>query len=112
MIEEKTNRQQYISVLKTLVFLSIPTVLEEVLSTLIQYVDTAMVGRLGEKATAAVSTTTTVNWLIHALPAAIATAVLAQAARAMGAGDKERLKKISGQALLMAFTSPKIPLNK
>lgn len=103
--QEANNRQQYKSVLKTLILLSIPTILEEVLSTLIQYVDTAMVGRLGEKATAAVSTTTTINWLIHALPAAIATAVLAQAARAMGAGDKERLKKISGQALLMAFTS-------
>lgn len=98
---EKLNR----SVLKTLVLLSIPTVLEEVLSTLIQYVDTAMVGRLGEKATAAVSTTTTINWLIHSLPAAIAVAVLAQAAKAMGARDTDRLKKISGQAMLMALVS-------
>lgn len=105
MTKDTTNRQQYIGVLKTLVLLSIPTILEEVLSTLIQYVDTAMVGRLGEKATAAVSTTTTINWLIHALPAAIATAVLAQAAKAMGAKDKERLKKIAGQAVLMAFSA-------
>lgn len=93
------------AVLKTLVLLSIPTILEEVLSTLIQYVDTAMVGRLGEKATAAVSTTTTINWLIHAIPAAVAVAVLAQAAKAMGAKDEERLKRISGQAMIMAFVS-------
>ena len=94
----------YKSVLATLITLSIPTILEEIMSTLIQYVDTAMVGRLGEKATAAVSTTTTINWLIHSVPAAVGVAVLAIAAKAMGAGDYERLKKISGQAILMAFS--------
>ena len=61
---------------RSLITLSIPTVLEEVLSTLLQYVDTAMVGHLGEKATAAVSTTTTIGWLIHSIPSAIAVAVL------------------------------------
>ncbi len=97
------NKKQNTEVFKTLILLSIPTILEEVLSTLIQYVDTAMVGRLGEKATAAVSTTTTINWLLHAIPAAIAVAVLAQASKANGAGDKEKLRRISGQALTMAF---------
>lgn len=93
------------NVFKTLIMLSIPTILEEVMSTLIQYVDTAMVGQLGEKATAAVSTTTTINWLIHAVPAAISVAVLAIASQAMGAKDEERLKRISGQAILLALTS-------
>jgi len=93
------------SILKALITLAIPTVLEEVMSTLIQYVDTAMVGQLGERATAAVSTTTTINWLIHAIPAAISVAVLAIAAKAMGAGDDERLKKISGQAVFLALLS-------
>lgn len=92
-------------VFKTLIAMSIPTILEEVLSTLIQYVDTAMVGRLGENATAAVSTTTTINWLIHSIPAAIGVAILAMAAKAMGAGDREKIKKVSGHAILLAFTS-------
>ena len=56
MQEQKINRRE---ILKTLVMLSIPTILEEILSTLLQYVDTAMVGHLGEKATASVSVTTT-----------------------------------------------------
>ena len=43
----------YKEAFRSLITLSIPTVLEEVLSTLLQYVDTAMVGHLGEKATAA-----------------------------------------------------------
>ncbi len=92
-------------VLATLVSLSIPTVLEEVLSTLIQYVDTAMVGRLGEKATASVSTTTTVNWLTYALTGAISVALLAMAAKAMGAKDEKRLRKLSGQAIFLGFMS-------
>ena len=93
------------TVLATLIYLAIPTVLEEVMSTLIQYVDTAMVGRLGEKATAAVSTTTTINWLIYALPAAVSVAVLAMASKAMGAGEHDRLKRIAGQSILLSLIS-------
>ena len=65
-----------------LLVLSIPTIIEEILSTLLQYVDTAMVGRLGEEATAAVSTTTTVTWLVNSVPGAIGTAMLILISRA------------------------------
>ncbi|MBQ1405711.1 MAG: hypothetical protein IIZ00_05835, partial [Oscillospiraceae bacterium] len=41
-----------------------PTMLEELMQTAVQYIDTAMVGRLGTDATAAVGSTTTVNWLV------------------------------------------------
>lgn len=102
---KENNVINWKGVLATLVSLSIPTVLEEVLSTLIQYVDTAMVGRLGEKATASVSTTTTVNWLTYALTGAISVAMLAMAAKAMGAKDEKRLKKLSGQAIFLGFSS-------
>lgn len=105
IIEKKNNVTSWKPVFSTLVSLSIPTILEEVLSTLIQYVDTAMVGRLGEKATASVSTTTTINWLTYALTAAISVALLAMAAKAMGAKDEVRLKKLSGQAIFLGFSS-------
>lgn len=78
---------------RSLITLSIPTVLEEVLSTLLQYVDTAMVGHLGEKATAAVSTTTTIGWLIHSIPSAIAVAVLAIASKANGACGRSQTEE-------------------
>lgn len=94
----------YKNVFQSLVALSIPTVLEEILSTLLQYVDTAMVGHLGEKATAAVSATTTVGWLLHSIPSAIAVAVLAIASKANGAGDEEKLKRLAGQSIRYAFT--------
>jgi Na+-driven multidrug efflux pump len=68
------------------VTLAIPVILEMVLTTLLQYVDTAMVGRLGAEATASVSLTTTVNWLIGNCFSAIGIAVVAIIASAYGAG--------------------------
>lgn len=120
--ESEQNTTTYKATLAVLISLSIPTILEEILSTLLQYVDTAMVGQLGENATAAVSTTTTIGWLIYAIPAAISVAMLAMASKANGAGDSKLLKKISAQAvffsisvgLILEFTalvlSPFIPI--
>ena len=41
-----------------------PTMLEQLMQTTVQYIDTAMVGSLGTHATAAVGATTTINWLL------------------------------------------------
>ena len=51
MISIKQTQSIKKEILHTLITLSIPTILEEVLATLLQYVDTAMVGHLGEQAT-------------------------------------------------------------
>ena len=59
------------TLLKTIIFLSLPTIIEQILATLLQYVDTAMVGQLGEQATASVSITTNVTWLVNSVPGAI-----------------------------------------
>lgn len=105
MPETVSNKKDYYkAALVSLIGLSIPTILEEILSTLLQYVDTAMVGQLGEKATAAVSTTTTIGWLLHSIPSAIAVAMLASASKANGAGDRKKLKRLAGQAIIYAFT--------
>ncbi|MCI6499038.1 MAG: MATE family efflux transporter [Lachnospiraceae bacterium] len=87
---------------RTLIVLSIPTILEEILSTLFQYVDTAMVGHLGESATASVSVTTTITWLVNSISHAISIAILAMVAKAFGAKDENRIRKISMQALMLA----------
>lgn len=98
MENNKTDRKE---ILRTLIALSIPTLLEEVLSTLLQYVDTAMVGRLGEQATASVSVTTTVTWLVNSISFAASVAVLALISKAVGSGDKKLIRKLSEQALLL-----------
>ncbi len=84
--------------LKQLIALSVPAIIEQVLSTLLQYVDTAMVGHLGERATASVSVTTTVTWLVGSIPSAISVAVLAMLAKAVGGGEQRLAKGISKQA--------------
>ncbi len=42
-----------------------PTLLEQFLQTLVQYIDSAMVGRIGAEATATVGISTTVTWLVN-----------------------------------------------
>lgn len=98
-------KHKNLSLLKTLIFLSIPTVLEEIMSTLLQYVDTAMVGRLGEQATASVSVTTTVSWLVHSIPSAIGVGILALISRAVGSEDKELVNRLSKQTMILVLVS-------
>ena len=88
--------------LRMILYLSIPTIIEQILSTLLQYVDTAMVGQLGEEATASVSITTNITWLVNSVPGAIGTAVLVLIARAAGSGGREQVRKLSQQAFLLA----------
>lgn len=99
------KREIRAEVLKSLITLSIPTILEEVLATLLQYVDTAMVGHLGEQATAAISVTTTITWLINSIFFAFGVGVLALIARALGSNDKEMIRRVSKQAFLLSIIS-------
>ena len=83
--------------------LSVPVMLEEALSTAVGYVDTAMVGRIGPEASAAVGMTTSVTWLVNSPLWAVGVAVMAVVARAMGAGDESTARKTSVQALYIAL---------
>ena len=96
-------KHRYRNVLKTLIALSIPTILEEVMSVLLQYVDTAMVGHLGEEATAAVSTTTTISWMVNGAVYAFGIAVLALISQAYGRGDEKTMKDVSKQAFFLTL---------
>lgn len=77
-----------------------PTMLEQLMHTAVQYIDTAMVGALGTQATAAVGATTTVNWLINSSISALGIGFLAFIARACGANDKVIAKRAVSQAVL------------
>ena len=91
------------NIIKNMIILSIPTVMEEIMGTLLQYVDTAMVGHLGEEATAAVSTTTTIGWLVGGTIHSVGIALLAMMSRAVGEKDDERLKRLSEQAYFLVI---------
>lgn len=77
-----------------------PTMLEQLMQTAVQYIDTAMVGTLGTQATAAVGATSTVNWLVNSSISALSIGFLSFIARAYGAGDKERAGRITTQVVL------------
>ena len=84
----------------TIFALAWPTMLEQLMQTAVQYIDVAMVGTLGTAATAAVGSTTTVNWLINSTVAAISVGFLAFVSQASGAGESEKIRRASSQAVL------------
>ena len=82
-----------------------PTMLEQLMQTAVQYIDTAMVGSLGTEATAAVGATSTVNWLIGSTISALGVGFLAYIAKACGAGDRAAAKRAVSQAVLVVLVA-------
>lgn len=99
---EQLRKNQYRETLNTIILLALPTMFEQLLSTLMQYVDTAMVGRLGADATAAVSTTTTISWLVNSLSGAVGVAVLTMIATGIGAQKYNEVKRAAAQSVLLS----------
>ena len=88
------------ALLPTVLTLAWPTMLEQLMQTAVQYIDTAMVGSLGTAATAAVGSTVTVNWLIGSTVAAFGVGFLAQISQAFGAGEDARARRVAAQSVL------------
>lgn len=93
------------ALLISIITLAWPTMLQELLQTAVQYIDTAMVGALGTGATAAVGATTTINWLVNSTVSAVGIGFLALISQAYGAGDKSLAKRASSQAVLLTVIS-------
>ena len=87
--------------MKIILALAWPTMLEQLMQTAVQYIDTAMVGSLGTNAMAAVGATTTVGWLIGGMVSAWGVGFLSFIARACGAGDKQAAARASAQAVIV-----------
>ena len=82
-----------------------PTMLEQVLQVAAQYVDSAMVGRLGAVATATVGATVTINWMVGSTVSALAVGFLAFIAREYGAERYENASRAVGQSVLAVLVS-------
>lgn len=91
--------------LPTIFVLAWPTMLEQLLQTAVQYIDTAMVGTLGTQATAAVGATSTVNWLVSSTISALGIGFLSFVSQACGAGDSEKVHRASSQAVLAVLVT-------
>ena len=77
------------STLASVLFLAWPAIIEQIMLTLVQYVDTAMVGSLGSNATAAVGVTSSTTWLFNGFFNAAAIGFSVQVAQHLGAGRQE-----------------------
>lgn len=76
-----------------------PAILEQIMITAVQYVDTAMVGRLGASATAAVGLMSSSIWLFNGLFGAAAVGFSVQVAQYLGAGRAESAREVTAQSL-------------
>ncbi len=103
-MSNKANQHDAKTMIGVILALAWPTMLEQLLQTAVQYIDTAMVGTLGTDATAAVGATSTVNWLINGSVSALGIGFLAFIAKACGANDKAAAKRAISQAVLTVLT--------
>ena len=86
------------ALIKVILTLAWPTMLEQLLHTAVQYIDTAMVGSLGTDAVTAVGSTSTVNWLVGSTMMAFGVGFLSYIAKSLGAGDTESAKRASANS--------------
>ena len=100
MVEKLSNKRIINKdILKIFLALAWPTVVAEFLATIVQYIDTAMVGNLGKNATATVSLSSTYAWLINSIIYAIGVGFLSYVARAMGEKREDKVKAAAAQAV-------------
>ena len=103
MTTSGNNKKTDWGMVAVILSLAWPTMLEQLMQTAVQYIDTAMVGSLGTQATAAVGATTTVNWLLSSSISALSIGFLAFIAKSCGAGDSESAQKSVAQAVLVTL---------
>ena len=78
---EKIPRRQQAGLV---IALSVPAILEQLVSTLMSYIDTAMVGSLGYFATASIGVVASTTWLLSGLVSAAAVGFSVQVAQYLG----------------------------
>lgn len=88
---------------KILFMLAWPTIIEQLLLTLVSYVDAGMVGRLGVEATAAVAVGVNYVWLINGLVMGIGVGFSVMVASSIGEGNIEKAKETIRQAVISMF---------
>ena len=86
--------------IKLIVTLSIPTILAQISSILMQYIDASMVGRLGEENSAAVGLVSSTTWLFGGLCMAAGTGFTVQIAKLTGAKQHRKARNIVKLALI------------
>jgi len=85
---------------RLIVSLSIPSILAQLSATVMFFIDAAMVGHLGAKASAAIGIVETTGWLLGGLSSAANMGFSVQVAHAIGANDFKRARQVLRQSLV------------
>lgn len=80
--------------------LSVPGILAQISSIVMQYIDAAMVGSLGAAASASIGLVASSTWLLGGLVMACSSGFSVQIAQAVGAGSNQRARNILRQAII------------
>ena len=80
--------------------LSIPSILEQLVVTAMEYIDAAMVGHIGAEATAAIGIVSSSTWLLHGVLVGLYTAFSIQIAQYLGADRQEDARGVLRQSML------------
>ena len=83
--------------------LSIPAILSQISSVIMEYIDASMVGRLGPDASASIGLVSSSTWLGGGLIAAASTGFTVQVAHCIGAGDKKGARGVVKHGLIAAL---------
>ena len=83
-----------------LLMLSIPSILEQIVVTAMEYIDAAMVGHIGAEATAAIGIVSSSTWLLHGVLVGLYTALSIQIAQYLGADRQQDARSVLRQAML------------
>ena len=102
---QKLQKSEALATASVILTLAWPTMLEQMMQTAVQYIDTAMVGSLGTEATAAVGATGSISFLLFSTLLALGIGFLSHIARACGAGDQERARRLTAQAVVVVLAS-------
>ena len=85
--------------IRLVIFLSVPAVMANLTSIVMQYIDAAMVGHLGAEASASIGLVSTSTWLFGGLCGACATGFSVQVAHRIGASDMAGARDVLRQSL-------------
>ena len=86
--------------LRQVIQLSIPAVLAQISSIIMQYIDAAMVGSLGATATAAIGLVSSTTWLFGGLCVSAATGFSVQVAQRIGGEQEKEARDVLRQAIV------------
>jgi len=90
--------------IRLIVQLSLPAIMAQLSHIVMQYIDAAMVGRLGSAQSASIGLMSSSTWLLSSLLTASVTGFTVQVAQLIGAGEEKKARDVMKQGFAFAMS--------